>query len=363
MRFGLISIPMALDYAAGRQTLQEVIDWDLNVARLADQAGIDEMFFAEHYTLGIEASPAPDLMIAAASQHTSRLKLGALGHLLPYHNPIALAFRLMLLDHMTGGRYIAGFAPGAYPSDAALFGTGKENPKMLLEGLDIVEAAWTKPGPYTVGGQYWTMNMPGYDESIHGPHLKPAQSPRPRMLLTGMSPNSPTLAEAGRRGYHPVSQQVNADVLANHWETYSTAAEAAGNVPSRGDWTIAREILVGDTDEDAFALARDSGLSRLWEEYMIPTFTKLGIAGLLTGGAIGVEDLTVDWLIENFFIIGSPETVAAGIRDLYTRTGGFGAIISTTHDYRHAPDAYAHHLELLAQDVKPRLADLDTAVV
>ncbi len=358
MKFGLISIPMALDYAAGRQTLPEVIDWDLTVAEAADRAGIDAMFFAEHYTLGIEASPAPDLMIAAASQRTTRLKLGAMGHLLPYHNPIALAFRLMWLDHMTGGRYIAGLAPGAYPSDAALFATGGENAKMFLEGLDIVEAAWTKPGPYTIDGDYWTMAMPGYDESFHGPHLKPAQSPRPRILLTGMSPNSPTLAEAGRRGFHPVSQQVGADVLANHWETYASAAVAAGHVPDRENWIVAREVLVGDTDEQALALARNIGLSRLWEEYMIPVFKKLGLTGFLTGGAIPDDELTVDWLFENFFIIGSPDTVATGIRALYERTGGFGTIISTVQDYRHAQDAYRHHLELLANEVRPLLADL-----
>ena len=92
--------------------MQEVIDWDLQATVWADEYGLDEVFFAEHYTLGAEPSPAPDLMIAAAARITSRVKLGALGHLLPYHHPVALAHRMMYLDHLTGGRYIAGVAPG-----------------------------------------------------------------------------------------------------------------------------------------------------------------------------------------------------------------------------------------------------------
>jgi alkanesulfonate monooxygenase SsuD/methylene tetrahydromethanopterin reductase-like flavin-dependent oxidoreductase (luciferase family) len=160
MRFGVFSIPFTIEYAEGRASAKEVIDWDMQIVKWADQYGIDEAFFAEHYTLGHEPSPAPDLMIAAASQVTKEIKLGAAAHLLPYHNPIALAYRMMWLDHMTGGRYIAGVAPGAYPSDAQLFGTGNNNPKMMAEALDIIEAIWTKPGPFTINGEFWNVDMP-----------------------------------------------------------------------------------------------------------------------------------------------------------------------------------------------------------
>ncbi|WP_432514392.1 LLM class flavin-dependent oxidoreductase, partial [Kineococcus sp. SYSU DK001] len=124
MKFGILNIPYASQYAAGRESAADVIARDLRVTRWADQYGLDEAFFAEHYTLGMEPSPAPDVMIAAASQVTRNIKLGAGAHLLPYHHPVALAHRMLWLDHLTGGRYIAGVAPGAYPSDAQLFGTG-----------------------------------------------------------------------------------------------------------------------------------------------------------------------------------------------------------------------------------------------
>jgi len=358
MRFALISIPFTLDYAAGRQSVEEIIDWDLQVLRWADQYGLSEAFFAEHYTLGHEPSPAPELMIAAASQVTENIRLGALAHLLPYHNPVALAHRLMWLDHMTGGRYIAGFAPGAFPSDAQLFGTGKRNPDMLAEGLDIVDAIWERPGPFSIEGKYWTVDMPGYSEDIHGPHLKPRQLPRPPVLMTGMQPGSPTLALAGSRGYLPVSQQVNNDVLKTHWETYATACAAAGHVPSRSNWRIARDMFVAATDDEAREHALNGALGRLWGEYLLPTFKKLGLGGLLAGGEVPEDEVSVEWLVDNFFLVGSPDTVAEKLRAFHDEVGGFGTLISTIHNYSRDPEPYRHNLELVGSVLRPLLADV-----
>lgn len=358
MKFGIFNVPFAPGYAAGRRTAKDVIDWDLQITRWADEFGIDEAYFAEHYTLGGEPSPAPDAMIAAASQITSNIRLGAAAHLLPYHNPIALAHRMMWLDHMTGGRYIAGVAPGAYPSDAQLFGTGKNNPKMMIEALDIIEAIWTKPGPFTINGEFWNVDMPSYEESLHGPHLKPLQNPHPPMIMTGMQATSPTLTEAGRRGYLPMSQEVHESVLAQHWETYSTAATEAGHRPRRSDWRICRDFFLADTDEEARDLVLNGAMGRTWRDGTLPTFATLGIAPLLTGGSIDVKDLDIEWMLDNFLLVGSPETVAGKISDLYESVGGFGTLITTTHEYTDNPEAYKRNFELVGQALAPMLTEL-----
>lgn len=57
MDLGLFSPPYAQEYVAGRRTLQEVIEWDLQVARWADEYGLHELYFAEHHTIGHEPSP------------------------------------------------------------------------------------------------------------------------------------------------------------------------------------------------------------------------------------------------------------------------------------------------------------------
>lgn len=358
MKFAVFNVPFALDYAAGRETLQEVIDWDLQATVWADEYGLDEVFFAEHYTLGAEPSPAPDLMIAAAARITTRVKLGALGHLLPYHHPVALAHRMMYLDHLTGGRYIAGVAPGAYPSDAQLFDTGKSNPAMMLEALDIIDSVFTKPGPWRVDGKFWTVDMPAYDDAIHGPHLRPLQDGGPERIMTGMQPTSPTLTAAGERGYHPVSQLVGAHVLRQHWATYATAAEGAGYTPSRADWRIVRDWLVADTDEEARELALNGSLGRIFGSHNLPTFQQLGIASLLGDPGMDPSEVTTEWLIDNFCLVGSPETVATKIRDFYDEVGGFGTLINAQHNRNGNPEVWRRSWELTGKVVAPMLADL-----
>jgi alkanesulfonate monooxygenase SsuD/methylene tetrahydromethanopterin reductase-like flavin-dependent oxidoreductase (luciferase family) len=72
-------------------------------------------------------------------------------------------------------------------------------------------------------------------------------------------------------------------------------------------------------------------------------------------------DLDVEWLVDNFLIVGSPETVAGKIRALYGEAGGFGTIITTNHDYTDNPEAQRRHLELLGTRVAPLLSDLTGA--
>ncbi|MGH3639216.1 MAG: LLM class flavin-dependent oxidoreductase [Mycobacterium sp.] len=362
MKFGLFNIPYSRDYAHGHRTAKEVIDWDLRLTKWGDEFGWEEAYFAEHYTLGGEPSPAPDAMIAAASQLTSRIKLGAAAHLLAYHNPTALAHRIMWIDHMTDGRYIAGVAPGAFPSDAQLFDTGKANAAMMVEALDIIEAIWTKSGPFRIEGEFWTVDMPAYSEDIHGPHLKPKQSAIP-MVMTGMQATSPTLTTAGRRGYAAMSQQVHESVLRGHWTTYSAAAESAGRSVDRSEWRICRDVLVADTDEEARDLYLNGAMGDLWANYNVPTFIKLGIGELISGGTVGLDGLTAEWMVENFHIVGSPETVANKIEALHDAVGGFGTLISFGHDYSTNPDPYRRSFELLGTEVAAKVAHLGQPAV
>ncbi len=302
-------------------------------------------------------------MIAAASQGDRAAHPGAAAHLLPYHNPIALAHRMMWLDHMTGGRYIAGIAPpGAYASDAQLFGTGggANNSKMMVEALDILEAIFKREGAFKIEGEYFSVDMPAYDEEIAGPHLKPAQAQIP-IMITGMSENSSTIKFAGSRGAYLLSQQVHEKTWINHWETYSTAAKEAGYNPSKADWRVCRDIFVADTDEEALDLVRNGAMGTLWGQVQHPDLQGgWGLGPLLTGGLIDEDDLDLDWMIENFFIIGSPDTVAARIEELYNAVGGFGTLVSFVHEYTDNPEPYRRSFELLGAKVAPpQLAHLN----
>jgi alkanesulfonate monooxygenase SsuD/methylene tetrahydromethanopterin reductase-like flavin-dependent oxidoreductase (luciferase family) len=366
MDFGLFSPPYAREYVAGRQSLQQVIEWDLQVARWADEYGIAELFFAEHYTIGHEPSPAPDLMIAVAARETQKIRLGAAAHLLPYHNPVALAHRLMYLDHLTGGRYIAGFAPGSFPTDAQLFNIELGNAKRMDEAIDIIIAIWTKQGPFRLEGEFYTVDMPGHSTQWNGPHLKPLQAPHPEVMMTGVQPTSPTFADAGRRGFSPMSQQVGASALLKQWETYTEAAVGAGHTPNRANWRVMRDIFVADTDEEAHRHFIEGAAGRTWDELVLPTFRAVRDRGgkpyalgeLLLDPGMTIDELTLEWMADNFFIIGSPDTVVEKITAFDEQLGGVGAMLSFVFDYSRDPEPYRRHLELLGTEVAPRVAHL-----
>jgi alkanesulfonate monooxygenase SsuD/methylene tetrahydromethanopterin reductase-like flavin-dependent oxidoreductase (luciferase family) len=361
VQFGLFSIPLQLDYfPSGGRTPKQIIDWDLQTARWADEYGVAEMWFAEHYTLGTEPSPAPDLMIAAASQLTKNLRLAAGAHLLPYHNPVSLAHRLMWLDHMTGGRYIAGFAQGAYPTDGHLFDL-PDMPvrlEMMREAQEIILAIWTREEPFRIEGRHWTVDVPEYDELWRGPHLKPLQQPHPPVAITGASRKSGSLIGAGKRGFMPASQHVTSEILRAHWETYSTAATDAGHTPQRSEWRVLRDTFVADTDAEAREQFINGPGGRDWRDWMIPLFKELGLTSELAGDDVDPDDVTVEYLVDNMLLVGSVETVLERATAMQRETGGFGVALSFIHDYSENPEPYRRHLELLGREVTPRAAEL-----
>ena len=69
------------------------------------------------------------------------------------------------------------------------------------------------------------------------------------------------------------------------------------------------------------------------------------------------SDLTLDYMIDNMWLVGDPDSVARQIRQLYECVGGFGTLLWVTHDWDDA-DRWRRSMQLLAHEVMPRLADL-----
>ena len=69
------------------------------------------------------------------------------------------------------------------------------------------------------------------------------------------------------------------------------------------------------------------------------------------------EDVTVDYMMENIWIVGDPQECADRIRKLYEEVGGFGSLLAITQD---PEDPQWEHecLELLMNEGEPLVADL-----
>src|SRR5215468_9221698 len=94
------------------------IERDLQVVTLLDRLGFDEAWIGEHHSGGYEIIASPEVFIAAAAARTKHIRLGSGVNSLPYHNPLMLADRFVLLDHLTRGRAMLGCGPGQLTSDA-----------------------------------------------------------------------------------------------------------------------------------------------------------------------------------------------------------------------------------------------------
>ena len=135
MRFGIFLAPF---HPVG-QNPTLALERDLELIEWLDALGYDEAWIGEHHSAGYEIIASPEVFIATAAARTTHIKLGTGVSSLPYHHPLMLADRIVLLDHLTKGRTMFGVGPGALPSDAYMMGipTDKQRERME-EALDIM---------------------------------------------------------------------------------------------------------------------------------------------------------------------------------------------------------------------------------
>src|SRR2546423_6245167 len=112
---------------------------DLDLIVHLDDLGFDEAWIGEHHSAGYEIIASPEVFIAAAAQRTRHLRLGTGVSSLPYHHPLILADRMVLLDHLTRGRTMFGVGPGALPSDAFMMGIEVDKQRERMEeSLEVI---------------------------------------------------------------------------------------------------------------------------------------------------------------------------------------------------------------------------------
>jgi alkanesulfonate monooxygenase SsuD/methylene tetrahydromethanopterin reductase-like flavin-dependent oxidoreductase (luciferase family) len=165
---------------------------------------------------------------------------------------------------------------------------------------------------------------------------------------------------AGEHGWIPMSINfVPPRVLKTHWQTVEAGARAAGRQVSRSEWRVSRNLHVAETDAQARREALEGPLGRDYETYFLPLLRLGRQYGILKEDpAMPDEQVTLDFLCDNIWVVGSPETVARKLRQLYADVGGFGVLLAIAHDYPD-PAVWDRSTTLLAERVMPMLEDLD----
>lgn len=111
---------------------------------LADQLGFRCAWLAEHHFMRhYSHCSKPELVLAALSQRTQRIRLGMCSIPVPYHHPVHLAENIATLDILSGGRIEVGLGRGVSPDEYKAFNIDMADSRMLTgEMLEILRASF-----------------------------------------------------------------------------------------------------------------------------------------------------------------------------------------------------------------------------
>jgi len=85
---------------------------ELKQILLGEELGYDSIWMTEHHFDDYSVSPAPLMTLAWLASKTKHMRLGTAVIVVPWHDPVRLTEQLVWLDHLSGGRLIAGFGRG-----------------------------------------------------------------------------------------------------------------------------------------------------------------------------------------------------------------------------------------------------------
>ncbi len=374
MRFGLF-YEHQLPRAPGERDEGRLLADALEQVELADRLGIDYVWEVEHHFLEeYSHSSAPEVFLAAASQRTSRIRLGhgivqappAVNH------PARVAERVATLDLISDGRVEFGTGEGSSQMELGGFGVDRDEKRAQWEeSLDAITRMFVEE-PFAGYEGRW-ISMPPRNVVP-----KPRQRPHPPLWVA--CSRRETILTAAQRGLGALSFAFVEPEAAKEWvDSYYELIESDRCVPAgfavnpnvavvlpmmcHRDEATAIERGIDGAHFFGFSLAyyyafgeHRPGHSNLWREFeqrraevgfareiVTPDDGPLGVRLLQQGlgslrGAIGTPDQVAD-LIERYEASGVDQVI----------------FVSQAGPNRH--DHICESLELFASDVLPRFAE------
>ena len=318
------------------------LERDLELLQWLDYLDIDEAWVGEHHSAGWEIIASPELFIGIAAERTKHIMLGTGVISLPYHNPLMVANRMVLLDHLTRGRVMLGVGPGALVTDAVMLGIepNTQRPRMD-EAMSVIMRLLTDPEPFTYESDWIKLHEARL-------HLRPYT--QPTMPLAVAAAGSPAgMVTAGKYGLGVLSiaGPRGPDVTLNDfWKIAEETAEEHGKSVSRDEWRLVLHVHLAETREQAFAEVQTRATA-YWRDYFE------GTMGFPRPFESTREQVVEGMNERHVWCIGTPEDLVARIHQLDEQSGGFGGLLVQSVDWA-TREQIMHSWELIARYVKPQ---------
>jgi len=318
---------------------------DLKFVQHLDELGFDEFWCGEHHSSGWEMIASPEMFLAAAGEHTKRIKLATGVISLPYHHPYNVAQRMVQLDYMTGGRVIFGSGPGALPSDAHTLGIDPMVQRDRQdEAIGIIRRLF-KGERVTAKSEWFTLK----DAALQ---LLPLQEDMPFAVASQISPSGMTLAGKYGIGIISLGSQSSAGLTAlpTQWGFAEAAAKKYGQTVDRKNWRVLLNWHIAETREKAIEEARH-GLLRWHNEYVNGTLQLPGSVPF-TSPEDAIEKTA--FTPGSAAVIGTPDDLVKMIKSVYEKSGGFGTVVGFVHDWANIENTF-RSWDLVARYVAPEI--------
>jgi alkanesulfonate monooxygenase SsuD/methylene tetrahydromethanopterin reductase-like flavin-dependent oxidoreductase (luciferase family) len=316
MKFGLLyEIEKMKPWPGGER---QIFEESLEQIKVAEEAGFDVVWEVEHHFLGeFSVSSAPEVFLAAVSQHTSRIRIGHGVVLLPfgYNHPIRVAERAATLDIVSGGRLEFGTGRSATFFEMEPFGV---DPERTRDEWD--EAVRMIPKMWTQEEFFWNSERMRIPTRSVVP--KPLQRPHPPMWMAGTQPSSAFLAAERGLGFlhFSYSDPVDLDEKVQKYREGIAKCEPVGSFVNEN---FAAFTLMFCGRDDADALARGgpaadwyvkatNTLYALWANAGAQSYS--WYAEQFQKGAASADVDIEKMRDESILCIGGPETCAQIIR-------------------------------------------------
>lgn len=336
--------PELFDPEVAARSLRE----GMELFELADELGFDWVTLAEHHYSPRQMTPNPLVLAGAVSGRVRRCGIAILGSLLPMNNPVRLAEEYALLDVLTNGRVMVGLLRGTAPEYMSYGTNPAESRAMYEEGVELMLRAWTEPQPFGWEGRYYQFRT----VSIWP---RPIQTPHPPVFLSGNSQASGSLAARHHLkmglSFNPLAVACQ---LAEH---YRSEARRCGWEPTPDDLLYRGHVYVAETDEQAW---EDTQRFRFGTPDAHPTL-RPAVARALAQASGEAPDAAGGGsharYAEHAEFLGSPETVAAQIRQ-FRDQAGIGIVDLLFQGGRLPMPNVRRSVELFGTRVLPLIRDL-----
>lgn len=308
------------------------------LAKEAERLGYRRLWYAEHHGMPSIASSAPDILIASAAAHTTRIRVGSGGVMLPNHVPLRVVETYRTLNGLYPGRIDlgigrAGGSDGLHLQALRSFG-GEHFSEELAELLAFEAGEFPDEHPFNrvqvVPGNIalppiWLLGSSGASAHAAGSigvgyafaaHFSP-------------TPAKPAF-DAYRRGFRPSPQFPEPHAL------------------------LCLSVICAPTDEEAQFLSGSQALS--WAMFHSGKIRRLVTPEEAAAHDYTAQEQAIIAQQSPMWIVGSPATVRAIIEEKAETSGASEVMITTTmHSYELRRRSYRLLAEAFGLDAEAGL--------